>query len=86
MFNNEPPHLRPYYRTLGIRPNATPEKVKEAYAERAWNTNPRRFAYDKRLERRAKEMMTDLDTAYMVVMISLGQRQGGRQLLLDLRQ
>lgn len=53
-----------HYRILGLEPNASPEKVRQAYKDLVQVWHPDRFAYDPELQRRAQEKLKLINESY----------------------
>ncbi len=53
-----------YYEVLGLKRNASPDEVKEAYRDLARVWHPDRFPTDPRLRKKAEEKLKEINEAY----------------------
>ncbi len=65
----EPPkgkmkNIKRYFEILGLKPEASPEKVKEAYRDLVKVWHPDRFAHDPKLQIKAQEKLKEINEAY----------------------
>lgn len=57
-------NLENYYETLGLKPNASMEEIKEAYRDLVNVWHPDRFSHNPRLQKKAQEKLKDINQAY----------------------
>ncbi|MFQ5682268.1 MAG: DnaJ domain-containing protein [Candidatus Binatia bacterium] len=57
-------NIQRYYETLGLKPGATPEEVKQAYRDLVKVWHPDRFSHDPKLQRKAQEKLKEINQTY----------------------
>jgi curved DNA-binding protein CbpA len=57
-------NLAHYYEILGLKPNASPDEIKQAYRDLVKVWHPDRFASDSRLQGKAQERLKEINEAY----------------------
>jgi len=68
-------HANAYYHTLGLKPGATLEEIKQAWRKAMRKNHPDLFAHDPVAERAAHTRSQELNTAYTELCALLSGRQ-----------
>ena len=63
--------LSEHYKLLGLRPDASPEEIKQTYRDLAHVWHPDRFLNNPRLQQKANEKMKEINHAYEILMDAL---------------